>query len=155
MSDLRQIKEVIQEVLDKEAVQLYDLSWQQEGKNRILQVAIMREDGSMDIELCALVSEQISEVLDRHDLISFEYFLEICSPGAERELLNEEQIMKAIDDYVFVKMKDPKKGMDSVTGYLRKYDEEGASIEYMEKTAKRSIVISKDNIAMIRLSVKL
>ena len=155
MSDLRKIKEVIQDVLDKEEVLLYDLSWQQEGKNRILQIAIMREDGSMDIELCAQVSELISEVLDRHDLIAFEYFLEICSPGAERELLNDEQIRQAVNEYVFVKMKNPKKGMDCVTGYLRKFDEEGVQIEYMEKTAKRNIVIEKDNIALIRLSVKL
>lgn len=155
MSDLKQIKAVIQDVLNQEQVLLYDLSWQQEGKNRILQVAIMREDGSMDIELCAQVSEKISEVLDQHDLIPFEYFLEICSPGAERELLNDDQIMQALNDYVFVKMKNPKKGMDSVTGYLREYNEMGASIEYMDKTAKRNIVIEKDNIALIRLSVKL
>lgn len=155
MSDLKQIKAVIQDVLNQEQVLLYDLSWQQEGKNRILQVAIMREDGSMDIELCAQVSEKISEVLDQHDLIAFEYFLEICSPGAERELLNDDQIMQALNDYVFVKMKNPKKGMDSVTGYLREYNENGASIEYMDKTAKRNIVIEKDNIALIRLSVKL
>lgn len=155
MSDLSKIKELILPSLTNADVLLYDLSWQQEGKNRILQVAIMRQDGSMDIELCADISEMISEVLDANDIIPFEYFLEVCSPGAERELLNDEQIVNAIDDYVCIKLKNPKKGMDHVIGYLRAYDEEGALVEYMDKASKRKITIEKDNIAMIRLSVKI
>ena len=64
MDGLSKIKELIKPLLAQEDIELYDVSWQQEGKNRILQVAIMRKDGSMDIDTCAAMSEKISEKLD-------------------------------------------------------------------------------------------
>ena len=64
----------------------------------------MRKDGSMDIDTCAAMSEKISEKLDEVDMIASEYFLEVCSPGAERELKDETQIRDALDEYVYVKL---------------------------------------------------
>ena len=122
---------------------------------RILQVSVMHADGSMDIDTCAAVSEGISALLDDSDIISHEYFLEVCSPGAERELRNEQEIVEAVGEYVFVKMKDPKAGMDCVKGTLLAVDENGVTIEYMAKAVRKKIVIDRGNIALIRLSVKI
>ncbi len=155
MDSLSKVKELIIPLFLKEDIQLYDLSWHQEGKSRILQIAIMRKDGSMDIDTCAEMSEKISTILDEADIIASEYFLEVCSPGAERELKNEQQIVDAIDEFVYVKLKNPKAGMDAVKGFLRAYENDEAVIEYMDKAVKRKISISADNIALIRLSVKI
>ena len=67
MDVLKQVREMSTTLLQAESIQLYDVSWQQEGRNRILQIAIMREDGSMDIDTCALMSEMISQKLDELD----------------------------------------------------------------------------------------
>ena len=155
MDGLSKIKELIKPLLAQEDIELYDVSWQQEGKNRILQVAIMRKDGSMDIDTCAAMSEKISEKLDEVDMIASEYFLEVCSPGAERELKDETQIRAALDEYVYVKLKNPKAGMDAVKGYLRAYENGDITMEYMDKAVKKKITIDGDNIALIRLSVKI
>lgn len=71
--------------------------------------------------MCSYV-RKISEKLDEVDMIASEYFLEVCSPGAERELKDETQIRDALDEYVYVKLKNPKAGMDAVKGYLRAYE---------------------------------
>lgn len=155
MDGLTKIRELIAPLLAQEDIQLYDVSWQTEGKNRILQVAIMRKDGSMDIDTCAAMSEKIGEKLDEMDLIANEYFLEVCSPGAERELCTGEQIQEALNEYVYVKLKDPKAGMDAVKGYLRAYEEGAVTIEYMDKAVKKKMTIDGENIALIRLSVKI
>lgn len=120
---------------------------------RILQVSIMREDGTMDIDTCAEMSSLIGDMLDREDLISSEYYLEVCSPGAERELRSEEEVLKAVNEYIYIKFKNPKEGMDEIKGYLREVKEEGYLVEYMDKAVKRKKVIDKDNVALIRLSV--
>lgn len=122
---------------------------------RILQVSVMYPDGSMDIDTCAAVSEGISSLLDESDIISHEYFLEVCSPGAERELRSFEEIKEAIGEYVFVKLKDPKAGMDSVKGTLLEANEESVTISYMAKAVRKKIMIDSQNIALIRLSVKI
>ena len=120
---------------------------------RILQVSIMIEDGTMDIDTCAEMSSLIGDLLDREDLISNEYYLEVCSPGAERELRNEEEVLKAVGEYIYIKFKNPKEGMDEIKGYLKEVSDDGYLVEYMDKAVKRKKVIAKDNVALIRLSV--
>lgn len=155
MDQIQKIKELVAPILEKEEIQLYEVQWHNEGSMRILQIAIMRNDGSMDIDTCADMSERISECLDEADLISSEYFLEVCSPGAERELKDEAQIKAAIGEYVYVKLRNPKAGMDEVKGYLKSMEENEVLIEYMDKAVKRKVSIELDNISLIRLSVKI
>lgn len=155
MDQITNMKELITPVLDDMSISLYELLWRQEGNTKILQVAVMREDGTMDIDTCAQVSERISEVLDEKDMIAHEYFLEVCSPGAERELRSAEEIKKAVGEFVYIKFKNPKAGMDEVKGTLDAVEADGLHITYMAKAVKKKIVIDPDNIALIRLSVKI
>ena len=155
MDVLKQIKEMCTTLLQAEEIQLYDVSWQQEGRNRILQIAIMREDGSMDIDTCAMMSEIISQKLDELDLVSGEYFLEVCSPGAERELKDDVQIKAALNEYVYVKLRNPQAGYDALKGYLIAVEEDAITISYMDKAVKKQAKVQKNNIALIRLSVKI
>ncbi|WP_416326122.1 ribosome maturation factor RimP [[Eubacterium] hominis] len=155
MDQIQRIKELVMPILEKEEIQLYEVLWHSEGKNRILQISIMRNDGSMDIDTCADMSEKISTCLDEADLITSEYFLEVCSPGAERELKDEVQIQKAIGEFVYIKLKNPKAGLDEVKGYLKAMEDHAVLIEYMDKAVKKKVSIELDNLALIRLSVKI
>lgn len=155
MDQLTGIKTLITPVLEEMDIQLYDCTWRQEGNTKILQVAVMRADGTMDIDTCADVSEHISQVLDEKDLIAHEYFLEVCSPGAERELRSAEEIEKAIGEFVYIKFKNPKAGMDEVKGTLVSVHEDYLHLTYMDKAVKKKIDVEMANIALIRLSVKI
>ena len=154
MDQISKIKELAASVLDDD-IQLYDVSWQTEGKNRILQISIMRSDGSMDIDTCAAMSEKISMQLDEENLIANEYYLEVCSPGAERELRDEQQMIDAVGKFVYVKLKDPKAGMADVKGTLNAIEGHKLFLQYMDKAVKKKIEIDMDNIALIRLSVNI
>lgn len=154
MDQISKIKELARHVLDED-IQLYDVSWQSEGKNRILQISIMRQDGSMDIDTCASMSEKISAKLDEEDFITSEYFLEVCSPGAERELRDEHQIKEAVGKFIYVKLKDPKAGLSEVKGTLTAFEEDKVFIQYMDKAVRKKVEIEMTNIALIRLSVKI
>lgn len=155
MSQISLLKEKIETEIANQDIVLYDVKWVQEGKMRILQVSIMRLDGSMDIDTCAEMSGLIGDMLDREDLISSEYYLEVCSPGAERELRNEEEILKAVNEYIYIKFKNPKDGMDEIKGTLLEVSEDGYLVEYMDKAVKRKKTVEKENVALIRLSVKI
>lgn len=155
MDQLTNIKTLILPLLEQENVTLYDVAWHQEGRMRILQIAIMHADGSMDIDTCAKMSEKISAILDEKDPITSEYFLEVCSPGAERELKNEQQIQDAIGEFIYLKLKDPKAGMDEVKGTLTSFADDIVHIDYMDKAVKKKTAIAYENVALIRLSVKI
>lgn len=155
MASLLKLKEVITEVTNANDVILYDVIWTQEEQMKILQVSILNQDGKMDIDTCAKVSGDISEKLDLLDLIEHEYYLEVCSPGAERELRSIEEIQAASGEYIYVKLKDPKAGLDEVYGYLKAVSDDHIEVEYFIKAVKKKVSIDVDNIRFIRLAVKI
>ena len=156
MDQISALREWITAIVEQNGMRVYDISWQPMGNMKSLQVSIMKGDGTMDLDSCAMISEQLSAMLDEKDLIKHEYYLEVCSPGAERELRNFEEVKAAVGEYVYVKLKNVMaKGIYEVLGTLEKCEEGMLSMTYMDKASKRKIDIAYDNVALIRLAVKL
>lgn len=155
MVSLDQIRPNVEEIIHTLDLILYDMKWRHEGDMQILEISILKKDNSMDIDTCALASEKISIMLDEKDCIPFEYYLEVCSPGAERVLNNDDEIRKSIGEYVYVKLKNPKCGIDEITGFLMDANDDFINISYMQKAVKKNLEIERNNIKLIRLSVKL
>ena len=156
MDQISALREWITAIVEQNGMLVYDISWQPMGNMKSLQVSIMKGDGTMDLDSCAMISEQLSAMLDEKDLIKHEYYLEVCSPGAERELRNFEEVKAAVGEYVYVKLKNVMaKGIYEVLGTLEKCEEGMLSMTYMDKASKRKIDIAYDNVALIPLAVKL
>lgn len=124
------------------------------GKMPVLEICIMHADGSMDMDCCGEVSRDISAVLDEMDYGEGAYNLDVCSFGAERELELAE-LPQAVGEHVFVQLKNPTAGFDSLEGDLINCDEEKIAIEYTVKGKKKTVQFAQDNIRMIRLAVRL
>ena len=155
MDQEAKIREGILPLLEEMQVKLYDITWTHEGKHKILQIAIEREDGSVDVDLCASVAEVIGAKLDEMDVISFEHMLEVCSPGAERKLRSVQEIKNAVGKYVYAKFKKTIGKLDEVKGTLISVEDNCCCIEYMDKTFKRQIKVNIDDCSLIRLAVKI
>lgn len=151
--ELEKIKSIIEPILNEENVELYELSWSKMDSNKVLQVAISKADG-IDLDICQSISEKLSEALDQLENFSENNFLEVCSAGAERKLRNIQEIENSINSYVYVKLKNPTKGCDDITGTITNVNDNIISIDYLDKTRKKSIDIEYDNISLIRLAIK-
>lgn len=148
------LKEWIEEVLKDKKCHLYEIEWLTNQNPPLLRISVEKEDGQIDLDTCASCSDAIGEMLDAKDWYGEEYMLEVCSPGAERELKTGEQIQRAIGKYVYVKFKDPKNGMDQVIGDLIAADDNGVTISYRDKTRVKQVTVEKDNIGLIMTAVK-
>ena len=148
-------KEMFLPVLDEMGVRLYDLVYRNSGRERILEVSIMKQDGSMDLDTCAAVSERLSEVLDEKDPIAEEYTLEVCSPGAEREIRDLNELDAMAGEYVYVRLREPFKKMLEITGEILSVENDLITLEYRDKAARRKAEFTKDNIDYIRLAVRI
>lgn len=149
-----ELKRNIESVLSQMHCHLYELEWLTDQKPPILRISIEKEDGTVDLDTCAACSDAISTMLDETDFFDKEYMLEVCSPGAERELKTDEQIQRALNSYVLVKLKDPKQGLDQVIGDLIEVNEDTVKIQYRDKTRTKTIEIERSNISLIRTAVK-
>jgi ribosome maturation factor RimP len=57
-------------------------------------VLVEREDESIGIDECRLVSEDLSALLDVDDVVEQQYTLEVSSPGLDRPLRGEEDFRR-------------------------------------------------------------
>lgn len=152
-SDVIQTTEdLVTPILVENELELVDIEYEKEGKNWFLRVYIDKT-GGIDITECAMVSEKLSEKLDQLDPIKELYFLEVSSPGAERPLKTEEDIINSINKNVFIKLYAPIEGEKSFEGVLKAFEDNVLTIEYKIKTRKKLIEIPYEKIAKIRLAV--
>lgn len=148
-----EVEKLVSPIVNDLELELVDIEFVKEGRDWFLRVYIDTPEGNIDIEQCALVSERLSEELDRTDPIPQNYFLEVSSPGAERPLKKEEDFNKAVGQYVFIKTYEPINGMKEFEGYLLSYGPDAAEVEIRIKTRKLQVVIAKEKIAFARLAI--
>lgn len=81
----RRIAEIVRPVVEGMGYELVRLRLQG-GKTATLQVMAERPEGGIEVDDCALISTDLSAVLDVEDPIHDEYVLEVSSPGIDRPL---------------------------------------------------------------------
>lgn len=147
------IQDLVAPITDELGLELVDVEFIKEGTDWFLRVYVDTPAGDIDIEQCALVSEKLSEELDRTDPITQNYFLEVSSPGAERPLNKDEDFEQAIGQYIYVKTYAPVDGMKEFEGFLIAYSPAGLEIEIRIKTRKLTVLIEQEKIALARLAI--
>ena len=148
------IEQMVAPIIADLNLELVDVEYVKEGRDWFLRIYVDVPGGGIDIEQCARVSERVSEVLDEKDPIKENYFLEVSSPGAERPLKKEQDFVQAVGEYVFFKTYEPIDGRKEFEGTLLSYSkDEGAVIEYKDKTRRRQVTIPRDKVALARLAI--
>ncbi|MBN2410319.1 ribosome maturation factor RimP [candidate division KSB1 bacterium] len=85
MNDIEKIKTIVLSVLDELGIELVDILLQGNNRKKVLRVYV-HEEGGITLDRCVRVSRMISDLLDRDDIITGRYTLEVSSPGLDRPL---------------------------------------------------------------------
>lgn len=145
--DINLIKEKILEVIPNE-LSLYDVSYQKEGGNLILQVLLDKKEG-ITIEDLEGANKLIYDMLDKYDSDMPLYYLEVSSPGAEKELRNYEEIKENVGKYIYLET-----NLVKYYGTLEEVNEDNLVIRVNFKGRFKNINISLADLNFIRLAVK-
>ena len=121
-------EELITPILDRMNFELVDVEYVKEGGTWYLRAYIDKEGGVL-VDDCAIVSRQISGVLDVEDPIAVEYTLEVSSPGMERPLFTLEQFAKYVGEQVKIKLRSPFEGRRNFQGLLRGVEEQDIVVQ--------------------------
>jgi ribosome maturation factor RimP len=103
---------------------VWDVEYVKEGTRKILRITIDSENG-IDINECEKLHRAIDPLLDEADPIEEAYYLEVCSPGIERELKTQIHIDACEDWDVEVKLYAPIDGQKVFRGVLLACGENG------------------------------
>ena len=77
--------EIAEPLVASLGMELVDLEYKREGHAMVLRLFVDRE-GGVNLDDCANVSRELSEILDVEDFIQGHYTLEVSSPGLNRPL---------------------------------------------------------------------
>ena len=139
----KSVKEKVSEAITPTVTELgyriWDITFSKAGADYHLEITIDSDKG-IEIEDCERVHRAIDPIIDECDPYEGFYYLEVSSPGVERELRTDEHILYSIGEKVEAKLFTAKNGMKSVTGTLTAYAEGNVTIsaESEEYTLARS-----------------
>lgn len=99
-------------------VTLWDVRFLKEGASYYLRVYIDKS-GGVTIDDCVAVSHAIDPIIDEADPIDKQYYLEVCSPGLERELTRDSHFVAANGQRVKIRLFAAVDGKKEFSGILK------------------------------------
>lgn len=109
---------LIKETVETQGVSLWDVRFLKEGASWYLRVFIDSPNG-ISIDDCTNVSHAIDPIIDEADPIDVSYYLEVCSPGIERELTRPNHFEASVGKTVKIKLYKALDGVKELTGKLK------------------------------------
>ena len=117
----KSIKETVREAIEPTVKELgysiWDITYSKIGADYHLEITIDNDEG-INIDDCEKVHRAIDPILDECDPIETFYYLEVSSPGVERELRTEEHIARCVGMKVEAKLFVARDGAKSIVGEL-------------------------------------
>ena len=160
----KKITEIVEEItadfLVQNGLELYNSEFVKEGKDWFLRVYIDRqqeeetedkEEVYVSTDDCEKVSRFLSEELDRLDPIEQNYYLEVSSPGLDRELIKEKDFIRFCGRLVDISLYKAIDGKKTYQGILKGLTEDNSIVITDEK--EEEIEFPREQVAKARLAV--
>ena len=137
---------LVEETVKAQNVKLWDVRFQKEGANWYLRIIIDSEAG-ISIDDCTNVHHAVDPILDEADPIDRSYYLEVCSPGLERELTRDEHYEAMVGQKIKIKLYKARDGVKEFGGTLKTGNKEKVVIESQDT----EIEFARSEISSCRL----
>ena len=134
----KKIEDLVKPIIENLGYKVYDVIYQKEGKDNYLKIFIDSNKG-IDLNDCEKVNDSVNDILDEKDYIKAQYYLEISSPGLERNLRRDEQFLDNINKKIEVHLYNSINNKKIITGILQEYTNDYLIID--------NIKIENSNIA--------
>lgn len=128
------------------STELWDVQFIKEGASWFLRIFIDKE-GGVNIEDCENVSRALDKILDKDDFIKQSYYLEVSSPGIERELKKESHFLRFIGSPIKIKLYKSVNGIKELKGELINFKDGLISIKVNDEVKE----IPFESCAFVRL----
>lgn len=134
----------VAESLELRIVRTYQVS------SDLLEVIVAHKDSSEHVDLDA-VSEAASAFAEA---IDYEIGLDVSSEGAESEI-KDDAYESVIGEFVYVQFINPVKNEEFLEGILVAVNDSNIVVKIRVKHAQKDFTVERNNIALLRLAVKL
>ncbi|MEB3012694.1 ribosome maturation factor RimP [Parvimonas sp. D2] len=147
---LETIERTFKNIFLEKGIYYVDAEYVKEPKGNVLRIFIDKE-GGVDLDSCEMASNIVSDWLDEVDPIEESYFLEVSSPGAEREIKNDEQLETFIGKKILIKCYKKINNEKEFIGKLKSFDKEKVTLIM----GKLNVDFFRKDIAIIKSQIEI
>ena len=144
------LREIIARILSDNHMDLVDLTFKKEYSRKVLKIFADNGEG-ITLDECVEINRIVGEALDKEDLISENYVLEVSSPGLDRPLKKTADFFRVKGKKISVFTYAPISDKKEFIGVLEAVNEE--TITILEEPA-RLVTIPIDKISKASLDYK-
>ncbi|MFE9634412.1 ribosome maturation factor RimP [Streptomyces sp. NPDC006463] len=146
------LRGLLEPLVAAKGLDLEEIETSRAGKRRMLRIIVDSDEG-VELDACAELSREVSDLLDETDVMGEdEYVLEVSSPGADRPLTEHRHYVRAIGRLVKFQLT----GSGELIARVLDVDDEGLDLEVpgvkgRKATARR---IAFTDIAKARVEIE-
>lgn len=144
---VKTVWEIVEPYAEELGLRIWDVRFQKEGASWYLRIFIDK-DGGVSIDDCVDLTHAINKPLDEADPIEPAYFLEVSSPGVERDLVRDEHFTEFLGEKIKVKMIRPVEGQREFSGILEDFNDGNITIRLSDEN---SFTFTKKEASWIKL----
>ena len=154
---VERIREAADRVVESHGLEVFDVQLRRESTGWVVRVFIDRPgpsgtpEDSVGVEDCAVVSREVSTILDVEDPLDRAYTLEVSSPGLDRPLRDARDYERFTGRAAKVVVDNPVDGQTAFAGRIRGIEDGSVVFEAQGRKWHR---IALDNIKRARLDVE-
>lgn len=141
------VEVLIQKPIEDLGYRLYDVQYVKEGQNYFLRIFIEKTEGTIDLNDCEKVNNEINDILDTADYIKEQYFLEVSSTGVEKVLRKDKHLQDNIGSEIEIKLFKPIDKKKEFIGTLEDFNGEEIILKLESNT---KITIARKDISLIK-----
>jgi len=136
-SQEEQIRQLAEPMLAFVGMELIQVECLKMKTRWLVRIYMDREEGGVTLDDCALVSNQLGDLLDVHDVPPGPYTLEVSSPGLDRPLQRDKDFLKYRGSRINVRLREKIDGRRHLCGELIDYvDEDGRKVLVVGETGQ-------------------
>lgn len=125
---VKDLCEMVKPIVEGLGYELYHIEYRKEDRDYYLSIYIDNET-PISLEDCEKVSRRVSDLMDEKDPIKDPYFLEVSSPGMNRELHTTKHLTDNIEKNVMIRFNKSIDGKKSLKAKLVGCDDVSITIE--------------------------
>ena len=112
-STIEKLETNITKDIESFGLSLWGIELSGNSRSKLIRIFIDKKNG-VDIDDCQKVSNQVNELLTNIELVSYDYTLEVSSPGLDRKFFKLEQFHEFIGHEIKVKFYDGNKKVTKI-----------------------------------------
>jgi ribosome maturation factor RimP len=118
-----QIRQLAEPLVASAGMELVQVECLKMKSRWLVRIYMDREEGGVTVDDCALISNQLGDLLDVHDVPPGPYTLEVSSPGLDRPLQRDKDFLKYRGARINVRLEGKIEGRRHLRGELVDYED--------------------------------